>query len=195
MVTQGVKPGDITIYNSDYAAQSGDLVSGKVVEFGGDAVGKLYNGTTIISAGATGEFRLPGFEPSEFSEMCNREYAENGNPVGGNAYSATDEATNTRYGSTVGMCATLRFIARAIESAGPNPDRADLAAAMEGLGEVDLGGASELGSFGPGKYTAPNSLFTLKFNYPCTYPTTFESKACVVVEGEAREQPVEPIER
>jgi hypothetical protein len=194
MVTQGVQPGDITFYNSDYAAQSADIVSGKVVEFGGDAAGKLYNGTTIISAGTTGAFRLPGYQPSEFSEMCNREYTENGNPVGGKAYSATDEATVTRYASMIGMCSMLRFIARAIDAAGPNPSRADLAKAMEGLGAIDQGGEN-FGSFGPGKYTAPNFLYTNKFNYPCPYPTTLKSKACVVVEGEAREQPVEPIER
>ena len=57
MADEGVKPGQIAMYQSDYLAQSGDLVSGKVVEFGGDKAGKLYNGTTIIAGGATG--RVP----------------------------------------------------------------------------------------------------------------------------------------
>ena len=193
MAAQGVKPGDMTIYNSGFAAQSGDLVSGKVSEFGGDAAGKLYNGTVIIAGGPTGEFRLPDFEPDPFAEMCNKEYAENGNPDGGKAYSPTDEASSTKYGATTGVCAGIRVFARAIEAAGPNPTREDLVAAMEGLGAIDQGGEIP-GSFGEGKYTAPNGLYTLKFNYPCTYPTTAKSKACILTEGEAREQPREPIE-
>ena len=124
-------------------------MSRKVVEFGGDEAGKLYNGTTIIAGGPTGAFRLPGFEPGEFSEMCNREYQENGNPDG--PFSATDEATNTKYGALVGMCSTIRMIARALDAAGPNPTRADLADAMEGLGAIDQGADSNFGSLRPGQ--------------------------------------------
>jgi Periplasmic binding protein len=189
MSNQGVQPGDFTIYQTGYLAQSGDLVSGKVVEFGGQAAGNLYNGTTVIASAPTGEFRLEGYAPSEYSEMCNREYAENGNSD--EEFVATDEATNTKYGAMVGVCSDIRMIARAIEAAGPNPSRADLAQAMEGLGAVDLGGRIP-GSFGPGKYTAPNSLYTNIFHYPCPYETTAKSGACIVVEGEARDQPREP---
>ena len=191
MVNQGVKPGEIAMYQSDYLAQSGDLVSGKVVEFGGDAAGKLYNGTTIIAGGATGAFRLPGFKPGAFSEMCNREYQENGNPDG--PFSATDEATNTKYGALIGVCATIRVIARALDDAGPNPTRADLASAMQGLGAIDQGADSNFGSYGTGKFSAPNYLWTNVFHYPCPYKTTFKSKACIVVEGDARPAPRDPI--
>src|SRR4029077_5069218 len=64
MTTQGVKPGDIQFYNTDYNAQSGDLASSKVVAFGGAEAGALYNKAEIISSGATGDFRRPGFTPS-----------------------------------------------------------------------------------------------------------------------------------
>ena len=191
MVTQGVEPGQITFYNSDYAAQSGDLISGKVVEFGGEAAGELYNGTTIISAGATGSYRLPDFEPQPFAEMCNREYQENGNPDA--VLRPDEEATATRYGAVAGMCSVVRVIARAVEAAGPNPSRDDLAAAMEGLGAIDQYSRVP-GSYGEGKHTAPNALYTTKYHYPCPDEQSTQP-SCVIVEGEGRDQPVEPIRR
>ena len=136
LVTQGAQPGDIQFYQSGYNAQNGDLVSSKVLEFGGEAAGALYNGTKMIAPGATGAFRLPDFEPNPYSEMCNREYQEAGGPT----YTATDTETNSAYGATVGSCTYIRLIARALEAAGPNPTREDLAAAMEGLGAIDTGG-------------------------------------------------------
>ena len=63
------------------------------------------------------------------------------------------------------------MIARAIDAAGPNPTRDDLARAMEGLGAIDQGSRIP-GSFGPGKYTAPNALYTMIFHYPCPQETT-----------------------
>ena len=119
MTTQGVKPGQIQFYNTDYNAQSGDLVSSKVVKFGGAKAGALYNNAVIISSGQTGAFRLPNFKPSAFGEMCNREYQA----AGGAKYTADDPATNSAYGATSGTCAFLRIIARAIDNAGPNPKR------------------------------------------------------------------------
>jgi hypothetical protein len=191
MVTQGVQPGEVAIYNSDYAAQSGDLISGKVVEFGGEAAGQLYDGTTIISAAATGSYRLPDFEPQAFAEMCNREYQENGNPDV--AYRPDEEATATRYGAVAGVCSVVRTIARAVEAAGANPTRDDLAAAMEGLGAIDQY-ARVPGSYGEDKHTAPNALYTLQYHFPCPDEESNEP-SCVIVDGEGREQPVEPIRR
>ena len=80
MVTQGVKPGQVQMYQSGYNAQNGDLVSSKVITFAGEDAGKLYNGTKIVAAGPTGAFREPGFTPNPFGEMCNREYQAAGGP-------------------------------------------------------------------------------------------------------------------
>ena len=63
------------------------------------------------------------------------------------------------------MCTFIRMIARAIEAAGPNPTREDLAAAVEGLGAIDTGWRVP-GSFGPGKYTAPNALNMMTVELP-----------------------------
>jgi hypothetical protein len=179
MVTQGVQPGQVQFYQSSYNAQNGDLVSSKVVVFSGDAAGKLYNGTKIVAPGATGAFRLPDFQPNEFSEMCNREYQA----AGGDTYTATDPETNSAYGATVGQCAFIRTIARAIEAAGPNPTREDLAAAVEGLGAIDTGGEIP-GSFGPGKYAAPNSLSEMTFHYPCEPDMKPFDGMCILPDGE-----------
>jgi hypothetical protein len=181
MVTQGVKPGDVQFYQSGYHAQSGDLVSSKVVDFSGPEAGALYNGTMMVAPGATGSFRLPDFEAGEFSEMCNREYQEAGGPK----YTATDPETNSAYGAVVGMCNFIRLISRALDAAGPNPTRADLASAVENLGAIDLGGGV-VGSFGPGKYFAPNFLNRMRFHYPCEPDKIpFGPNMCILPEGES----------
>lgn len=180
MVTQGFKPGDVQFYNTGYNAQSGDLVSSKVVEFGGAEAGALYNGTIIIAPDRTGAFRLPGFEPAEFGEMCNREYQE----AGGKKYEAADPETNSAYGATAGACSFVRIIARAVEAAGPNPTREDLAAAVENIGVID-GGATIPPNFAPGKYTAPNELNRLKWNYPCAAENKPFDGMCILPEGES----------
>jgi hypothetical protein len=181
LVTQGVQPGQIQFYQSSYHAQNGDLLSSKVVLFNDAAAGEVYNGTVMVAPGATGAFRLPDFEPNEYAEMCNREYQE----AGGDEYTATDPETNSAYGATTGMCTFIRVIARAVEAAGPNPTREDLAAAVEGLGAIDTGLAVP-GSFGPGKYTAPNALNMMKFNYPCPADRIpFEGNVCIIPEGDS----------
>jgi hypothetical protein len=179
LVTQGVKPGQIQFYQSGFNAQSGDLVSSKVVTFGGPKAGALYNNTLIIANGATGAFRNPGFKPSEYGEMCNREYQAAGGPK----YSAVDPATNSAYGATVGMCTFIRTIARAVEAAGVNPTREDLAAAVEGLGALAVG--DEPATFGPGKYTAPTQLYEMKFHYPCPKDKFPFDGMCIITEGDA----------
>ncbi len=179
LTTQGVKPGDIQFYNTDYNAQSGDLVSSKILAFGSPKEGALYNGTEIISSAATGAFREPDFEPGAFGEMCNREYQA----AGGKKYTADDPATNSAYGATTGSCAFVRIIARAIDAAGPNPTRKDLADAVENIGALDGGGVP--GSFEPGKYTAPNALYKLRWNYPCAKDKLPYEGMCILTEGEA----------
>jgi hypothetical protein len=179
MATQGVKPGQIQFYNTDYNAQSGDLVSSKVVKFGGEKAGALYNNAEIISSGQTGAFRMPDFEPAEFGEMCNREYQE----AGGEKYTADDPETNSAYGATTGTCNFIRIIARAIDAAGPNPTRADLASAVENLGALD--GGDVLPSFEPGKYTSPNALYKLRWHYPCAAKDKPFDGICILPERDA----------
>jgi hypothetical protein len=180
MVTQGFQPGQVQFYQVGYNAQSGDLVSSKVLTFAGEEAAALYNGTEIIAAGATGTFRQPGYTPPEFGEMCNREYQE----AGGDVYTANDPVTNSAYGATAGACSFVRIIARAIDAAGPNPTREDLASAVENLGALD-GGGEILGSFEPGKYSAPNALNRMTWIYPCPEDMIPFDGICIVPEGSA----------
>ena len=178
MVTQGVQPGQIQFYQVGYNAQSGDLVSSKVVTFAGEEAAALYNGTEIIAAGATGAFRLPDFKPAEFGEMCNREYQE----AGGDVYTANDPETNSAYGATTGTCSFVRIIARAIDAAGPNPTREDLAAAVEDLGALDGGGEIPAAS-GRASTRAPNALNRMTWNYPCPEDMIPFDGICIIPEG------------
>ena len=77
MHNQGFAPGDVQFYASDFNAQAGELVSSKIVAFGGEAAGNLYNGALIIDDANTGAYRLEGYRLPVFNEMCNDVYAAN----------------------------------------------------------------------------------------------------------------------
>jgi ABC-type branched-subunit amino acid transport system substrate-binding protein len=177
MVTQGVKPKQFQFMNVGYFAQDGELVSGKIIEFGGKEAGELYDGAIIVSAGRAGAQRLPGYEPPAFSVMCNREYAENSAKVH-TAYDYKDDLDSNRYGATSGTCTGIRLIARAIDAAGVNPTRKDIAKAMANLGAIDLSG--RVGSFTPEKTTGPVSMARVAFRYPCPTPVNNKGGNCMV---------------
>jgi hypothetical protein len=54
---------------------------------------------------------------------------------------------------------------------------------MEGLGALDSG-ARFPGTFGPGKYTAPNSLNLLRWHYPCDEELLPFDGICILPEGD-----------
>ena len=162
MVTQGVKPGQIQFYNTDYNAQSGDLVSSKVVAFGG------AEGRRAVQQSGDHQLRprpersaCPASSPGSSARCA----TASTRPRVARSTPPTDPETNSAYGATAGSCAFVRIIARAVDAAGPNPTRKDLAAAVENIGALDGGGVP--GSFEPGKYTAPNALYKLRWHYPC----------------------------
>jgi hypothetical protein len=179
MVTQGAEPGRFRFYNTGYLVQETEIAAGKIVEFAGPEAGALYDGTTVIAAARTGRHRLPDFEPDPFGTMCNEEYAAHSSAVDV-AYRPGDE-DGGKYGGTAGQCAVIRIIARAIEAAGPNPSRADVARAIASLGEVDLVDGVP-GSFAPGKPTAPDVLARMTFRYPCPLETANPVGHCFVPE-------------
>ncbi|MYH97573.1 MAG: ABC transporter substrate-binding protein [Acidimicrobiia bacterium] len=182
MISQGFRPGDVQFYNSDLNSQAGDLVSGKVAQFGGDAAAELYNGTIIIDDAPTGNFRVA--DPvlsfnAPLNIMCNETYADN-NDIGAahirDVYGSYDSA----YGMTTGVCAEMRMVARAIYDAGPNPTREDIFNAFRNLGSVDI--QHQLpATFGPDKFGAPDVVTELVFQFPCPndpdIPTCIEQTA------------------
>jgi hypothetical protein len=182
MVTQGVEPGDFQFYNVGFLAQDGELVSGKIVEFGGPEAGALYDGTEIISGARAGEHRLPDYEPMPFEAMCNRVYAEHSDVVDA-PYDPTNDLEASPFGATGGQCAAIRMFARALEAAGPNPSRDEIGEAMRNLGGLDIASGAPA-SFRPDKTTAPDAIARVLFRYPCPSETTSKSGACMVPQTE-----------
>ena len=71
------------------------------------------------------------------------------------------------------------MIARAIETTGANPARAELAEALTGLGEIDSGEGIP-SSFTPGKPSAPDVIVRETFYYPCPVATTNVTGHCIL---------------
>ena len=167
MVTQGFAPGDVKFYNSDFNSHGNEIVAGLIVTFGGDAAGALYDGTVLLVHGDSGRYRLPNYPgATAFDTMCMREYRENSSL--GENYDPRDPAETNKHGMVGLVCSIYRVALRALYDAGPNPSRADVFAALENLGPVDL--VSMLpGSLAPGKWTMGDSLQPVTFRYPCPF--------------------------
>ena len=73
-----------------------------------------------------------------------------------------------KYGILALVCSVYRVALRAVYDAGPNPGRADIVAAMENLGPVDLPFMLPA-SLAPGKWAMGDSLQPVTFRYPCPF--------------------------
>ena len=179
MVTQGFAPGDVQFYNSDFNSQGNEVVGNLIVTFGGAAAGELYDGAILLVKDDAGRFRDPDWEPVPFGEMCMREYREN-SPLGED-YDPRDPEETNKYGILSLVCSEYRMALRALYDAGPNPTRADIVAALESLGAVDLPGMLP-GSLAPGKWAMGDSLQPVTFRYPCPFVGT-ETSAGMCLES------------
>ena len=160
MVAQGFAPGDVQIYNSDFNSQGNEVVADLILIFGGTAAGELYDGTVLLVTTDQGRFRDPDWEPSAFGEMCMREYREN-SPLGED-YDPRDPVDTNKYGILGVICSVYRVALRGLYDAGPNPGRADIFAALENLGPVDLAFMLPA-SLAPGKWAMGDSLQPVTF--------------------------------
>lgn len=188
MVAQGFEPGDVQFYASDFNSQAGELVSSKIVAFGGQAAGDLYNGAIIIDDANTGAYRLEGYEPLVYNEMCNDVYGAN-SPSGANHESVDRSTGSSAYGMVATVCDIVRIAARAIYDAGDNPTRQGIYEAMANLGPID---SNEMLPFSirPGKTQAPDAIHTLRFESPCTKDAPFgEEQICVYPTDDYRPAP------
>jgi hypothetical protein len=177
MADKGIVNGQIQMYQSNFNSQAGDLVSGQVVRFGGDAAGKLYNGTIAVDPAASGIFREPDYVKPAFNEMCEKTYAENNTT--GDSWDFLVEEENTRAGMVATVCHQVRIAARAIFRAGANPTRADLLEAFRNLGPIDVS-QMEPAALTEEDRSGAQVIYELKFNYPCSVTTS--SGACFSVE-------------
>ena len=188
MANQGFEPGDVQFYASDFNGQAGELVSSKMVAFGGETAGRLYNGALIIDDADTGAYRLEGYEPRPFHEMCADTYRAN-NPSGATAEAAQTSAGSSAYRMVGTVCYIMRTALRGIYEAGDNPTRADVYAALANLGPIDSHDMLPF-SIRPGKTQAPDAIHTLRFEYPCSRPNPFgEENICIVPVDDYRPAP------
>ena len=188
MHNQGFEPGDVQFYASDFNAQAGELVSSKIVAFGGEAAGNLYNGALIIDDANTGAYRLEGYRLPVFNEMCNDVYAAN-SPSGATHQSADPSQGSSAQRMVARVCNIMRTALRAIHDAGDNPTRAGIYAALASLGPIDSSGMLPF-SLRPGKTQAPDAIHTLRFEYPCTQPHPFGAEnICIYPIDEYRPAP------
>ena len=171
MLNQGFEPGDVQFYASDLGSQATEIVASMIVRFGGAAVGDLYNGARIIDFRDTGAYRLEGYQPSAFDEMCNDTYGAN-SASGANHEADEREDGNERYGMTATVCEIMRIALRGIYDAGDNPTRSEIYEALASLGPIDSNGMQPA-SLRPGKTRAPDVIHNLVFEYPCTKPHPF----------------------
>ena len=188
MVELGFEPGDVEFYASDFNSQAAELVASKIVTFNGQAAGALYNGAVVLDARDTGNYRVEGYEPRAFNEMCNDTYGAN-SPSGTNHESEDRYDGNSRYGMVSSVCTVMRIALRAIYDAGDNPTRADIYEALANLGPVDT---NEMipGSIYPGKPSIPDAIHNLVFESPCTKPYPFgEENVCLYPIDEYRPAP------
>ena len=188
MIAQGYEPGDVQFYASEFNAQAVEIVASKIVAFGGEAAGRLYDGAVVQSFLDTGAYRLEGYEPRAFNEMCNDTYGANS--ASGANHESEDRATGTStYGMTVTVCEIMRIALRAVYDAGANPTRADIYAALASLGPVD---SNEMipASLRPGKTSTPDVIHNLVFEYPCTQRAPFgDESICLYPIDEYRPAP------
>ena len=168
MLNQGFQPGDVQFYASDFNSQAAEIVSSKILQFGGVEAANLYNGARIMDARDVGAYRLDGYEPRAFNEMCNDLYGAH-SPSGANHESEDRHDGNSRYGMVASVCELLRIAARAIHDAGDNPTRADIYETLADLGPIDT---NEMipASIRPGKTRAPDVLHNLVWEFPCSQP-------------------------
>ena len=188
MVKLGFEPGDVAFYASDFNSQAAELVASKIVTFNGQEAGALYNGAVVLDARDTGNYRVEGYQPRAFNEMCNDTYGAN-SPSGTNHESEDRYDGNSRYGMVSSVCTIMRIALRAIYDAGDNPTRADIYETLANLGPVDT---NEMipGSIYPGKPSIPDAIHNLVFESPCTKPYPFgEENVCLYPIDEYRPAP------
>ena len=171
MVHQGYEPGDVQFYGSEFNSAGVEIVASKVVAFGGETSGRLYNGAVIQSVLDTGSYRFDDYQLRPFNEMCNDTYGAN-SPSGANHESEDRTAAVEAYGMVGLVCQVMRTALRAIYDAGDNPTRADIYATLASLGPVDSLDMIPA-SIRPGKTAVPDAIHYNVFEYPCEQRAPF----------------------
>ncbi len=167
MANQGFEPGDVQFYATTFNSQANELVSSKIVQFGGAGAGELYNGAVMLDSRDIGGYRLDDYEPKAFNEMCAETYASYSPSRTRHDIESAPGETSAPYGMVTNVCSFLRIAMRAIYDAGDNPTADDIHSALLNLGAVD---SNEMlpNSIRPDKTTTPDVIRTFQWEFPCT---------------------------
>ena len=178
MVKQGYEPGDVQFYGSEFNSAGVEIVASKVVAFGGEASGRLYNGAVIQSVLDTGSYRFDDYQLRPFNEMCNDTYGANS--ASGANHESEERVTGIEAYGMVGLvCTVMRMALRAIYDAGDNPTRDGIYTTLASLGPVDSLDMIPA-SIRPGKTAVPDALHYNMFEYPCEQRAPFgDENICV----------------
>lgn len=135
---------------SDFASGATDIYT--------VAMPESFDGSVAYTSFRTGEARAG--QPEAGHDRACRELYETG----------TGEAldrTTIEYYYAVSACGIVSLFERGMTGAGVNPTRVTLSEALQGLGRFDVPyGAT--GSFGPGKFDAPDATRQVGWQHACT---------------------------
>ena len=174
------------IVQSAFNQHGTDGAAELVLRYGGPEAARFYDGAVFVSHLDTGRHRLGGYSLQAFDEMCNDEYSR----VTGQARADALQRDDAVYDTVARTCAMVRYVARALYDAGPNPTRRAVHEALGALGPVDSPGMLP-GSFTPGKSNRPDLVQVLTYEYPCRHGSGYrtfgnEPGGCMIPTAEVR---------
>ena len=158
------------IVQSAFNQQGTDGAAELVLRYGGSEAARFYDGAIFVGHLDTGLHRLDGYSLRAFDEMCNDEYSR----VTGQARADALRRDDAVYETVARTCAMVRYVARALYDAGPNPTRRAVHEALAALGPVDSPGMLS-GSFTPGKGNRPDLVQVLTYEYPCRHGSGYRA--------------------
>ena len=121
------------------------------------AMPESFEGSIGYTAFRTGE-AAAGLPEPPFDAACHRTFEEQSGE--------SLDRTILAYYYTVSSCGIVALFERGMNAAGVNPTRASLSAALQGIGTFDVA-FSGAGSFGPGKFDAPDVARRVTWRASC----------------------------
>ena len=153
-----------------------DAVASRIAEFGGPTAGAYYDGALVVDGSATGAQRLDDAERRPFDRLCVEAWAE----VEGVAVPTVESAADDVHRTVVEACSLVRWVARAVEAAGPDPSRLALQVALAGVGPIDVPDMRPTTVDGRRWRTVQ----VRRYEYPCAHGVGFGASAgCLVPDG------------
>ncbi|MBI00730.1 MAG: hypothetical protein CL467_09110 [Acidimicrobiaceae bacterium] len=153
-----------------------DAIAARIAEFGGIPAGDYYDGTIVVDTSATGSHRIDGAERRPFDLMCARTWAE----LSDTPIPLVETTADDVHRSVLETCSLVRWIARAVDEAGPDPSLLGLQVSLANVGPLDVPDMRPT-------TVDDRHLRTLqvrRYEHPCRHGTGFgKSDGCLVPVG------------